>query len=631
MISSMRRLLALVLLAGCASEGDGLGIGEGDGGSSGKPGPDAGIADGGTVQKPDGGEELCPGTGLTYSGDLTISAPEDLALLGQVVEVGGDLRIALDEEIDVVVPRLEVVGGGISVSSSDITRLSMPCLARAGEIDLTYDRRLVELAFESLEQIEEDLSLRNLPVETLSGVFPVLAKLDTLSIESTSLIDIDALEALTDLRVLVLTDNEALERVDGFPPVEVEYLYVHDNPRLVTLEGLRPAAAAGEISIAGNARLARVDPVGTVETVDALLVGGNPALAALPPLSLTQATEVDLEDLPLESLAPLSQLEHLDALRLADLPLSTLDGLDGITTLGDLSLDGLHLLTSLSGLRLRRVSGDVLIHDCGALVGLGGWEDLVGVGGKLELNDLPSLTSLGALGSLASVDGTLALRNLPSLVTLDGLDGLVHTRSVRLEELPSLTTLSGLSGLVSVDYGLFISDANALADLTGLDALRSAATLEVDGAPSFVSFGPLPSLTDVGTVRISRGALQDLAGLDGVTNLERLEIREQGALVNLAGLESLGSVDYLEIELNPALVSTADLSALQAVRSLSIRSNAALMELGLDALSMVGDLSITDNPNLPECQAVALKDRLSATGALGSVTISGNDPTGTCP
>ena len=67
--------------------------------------------------------------------------------------------------------------------------------------------------------------------------------------------------------------------------------------------------------------------------------------------------------------------------------------------------------------------------------------------------------------------------------------------------------------------------------------------------------------------------------------------------------------------------------------NLSICDHRSLTKLGMSSLSSVGlDFRIQDNSILPTCEAEALRDQVQNAGGIGgTVTISGNDDTGTCP
>jgi hypothetical protein len=142
---------------------------------------------------------------------------------------------------------------------------------------------------------------------------------------------------------------------------------------------------------------------------------------------------------------------------------------------------------------------------------------------------------------------------------------------------------------------------------------------------------------------ISNPVLTDLDGLSNVTEVGgALNVEKNTVLTNIDGLSGITTIGtglhdeikYLQIFDNPVLENVDGLSNLTTVaEGLYIYSNPELTNLdGLENLvSLGGDESlIVDNPNLPNCQAEALRDRLQASGYSGTFLLSGNDMTATC-
>jgi hypothetical protein len=153
--------------------------------------------------------------------------------------------------------------------------------------------------------------------------------------------------------------------------------------------------------------------------------------------------------------------------------------------------------------------------------------------------------------------------------------------------------------------------------------------------------GPAPTfndITDLGPLSELRCAeqftvvcnelLADLEGLDNLTAVGGMLVVYNEALTTLLGLESLVWVeDELEID-SHALVDVDGLSGLIHVGGiLYIHDNDLLESLtGLSNLESVGDdgLRIRENPALPTCEAIALRDQLYAAGWDGPVCIQYN-------
>jgi hypothetical protein len=133
-------------------------------------------------------------------------------------------------------------------------------------------------------------------------------------------------------------------------------------------------------------------------------------------------------------------------------------------------------------------------------------------------------------------------------------------------------------------------------------------------------------------------SLERIDGLAGLTSVASLMIiNGNDALVSLDGLDAITEVGWiLQIHDNATLVDLAGLGSLQAVGgTLSIHGNATLGHLGLGSLVSLGesydpDLLVTQNQQLPTCEAEALRDQLQAAGWEGEWSIAGNDDEATC-
>jgi len=161
----------------------------------------------------------------------------------------------------------------------------------------------------------------------------------------------------------------------------------------------------------------------------------------------------------------------------------------------------------------------------------------------------------------------------------------------------------------------------------------------------FTNVDPLICLEYVGRLLNihANPLLTDLGGLQNVAEIGgALNVQDNAVLTNIDGLSGLTAIGtgthddikYLQIYNNPSLENVDGLISLTSVaEGLYIYSNPELPNLdGLENLvSLGGDESfILDNPNLPNCQAEALRDRLQASGYSGTFLLSGNDMTATC-
>jgi hypothetical protein len=191
--------------------------------------------------------------------------------------------------------------------------------------------------------------------------------------------------------------------------------------------------------------------------------------------------------------------------------------------------------------------------------------------------------------------------------------------------------------------------------VAALGCYEGCSYLEVVDTPNLHSLAPLKAFSPF-SIKLQRTGLESLDGLQGATdpgvfvlsdNADLLElsgfaatavntelvIDQAAQLHDLAGLATLESVGALEITDNPALTELAGLEQLRSAVTLQISGNAELVDVSaLSGLtSVTGDLSIENNPHLPTCAAEQLILAIGAENIDGTVTISGNDDTASCP
>jgi len=224
------------------------------------------------------------------------------------------------------------------------------------------------------------------------------------------------------------------------------------------------------------------------------------------------------------------------------------------------------------------------------------------------INDLEDLYALSEVGGLT-------MSGLPALVDVDGLSGL-HTihdlltigyQAPGVDQCTFNPVLANLDGLSSVAHiGGDIDICGALQDsLTSIDGLDAALEGEISGAIRLQQLqllqgvGPLTGVTRIGSLILNElPAFVDLTALSDVEGAANLLIRET-AVTDLAGLEALATIDS----------------------RLTITRNSQLTTLaGLDALVGTDELIISDNPLLPQAEAEAFAESVTA----NYVAICGN-------
>lgn len=314
-------------------------------------------------------------------------------------------------------------------------------------------------------------------------------------------------------------------------------------------------------------------------------------------------------------------------------------GRDSLRLSRNLVVEDNAALGSLSGLsKVFRVDGSVSVARNASLEG--GWASLIDsmpegpgfIGGRFTVSQNPKLEEFitdleGAGEGIYVMDNPLLYRfGVAKVEVLPG--SLVLQRNPKLAELPGLAQLRVVGGDLTLE------------DLD-VEVLHMEALSHVDGSFSFVGshkvWGFAINLDNL----LSIGGdlrLTDNAALE-VPDFLRLSIVGGGvyvarnpALKHLWGLDHLTKLTVLDVRDNPQLGSLLPLAKLSWVDDVSISHNAMLTSLQLSGLEWVpSSLSITDNTSLPTCLAQGLLGQLERAPASAYVTISGNAGSSSCP
>lgn len=166
----------------------------------------------------------------------------------------------------------------------------------------------------------------------------------------------------------------------------------------------------------------------------------------------------------------------------------------------------------------------------------------------LTAKDLAPLSSLRWLtASYVGIESAHQLKNL------DGLQNLTGLRSLRVVGAPQLESLDGLTLARSMDY----------LELSNVD-LRRVKPLEAQ------------SIQTVWLVATQLHDLTPFANLDGVTGIQ---ISSNQKLESLAGLEGLSFVESLNVSYNPSLLDVPDFDQAYGLQELRIIDNPKLARL----------------------------------------------------
>lgn len=255
----------------------------------------------------------------------------------------------------------------------------------------------------------------------------------------------------------------------------------------------------------------------------------------------------------------------------------------------------------LEGLEtLRVVTGDLVIQGTTELAGLTGLDNLQQLGGGIVLIENQKLESLAGLNQLAEIGGNLTVLNNPALTDISALKSATFgsSISITLADNDGLLSLDGLEGVTQA-YTYVIADLNALQDVSALGTLSRVdqMTITANVAMSELNFTNLTSLSSL--VLASCGPTRFTA-------------------------ERLLTIGTLTITTN-ANLETISLPVLETVQYLTIAQNDVLVDIGsFDALESGAGLTITANPQLPQCAVDSIAERI------GCGTCSDNNVEAVC-
>jgi hypothetical protein len=228
------------------------------------------------------------------------------------------------------------------------------------------------------------LKLRNLPWMTSLTQLGPLPPLVGLDIDSINLVDLTGMHpAAVESLDLTLTDLPTLESLQGVSPPNGDLtLTFEDTPLLSDLSGLEGAVSVGHIIAMDAPQITDFEPLSGLVALGYLHLVGMEGLTTVEHLS--------------GGIGP-----DTSEVRLVGLPaLTSVDGLEGLDVLQNLSLFELPLVTSLTPLAgVTRVRGDFELERLSSLTSLDGLQALRDVN-RLEINENPLLTDVSALSGL---------------------------------------------------------------------------------------------------------------------------------------------------------------------------------------------------------------------------------------
>jgi len=223
----------------------------------------------------------------------------------------------------------------------------------------------------------------------------------------------------------------------------------------------------------------------------------------------------------------------------------------------------------------------------------------LGFDGPVDLAPLSQLTRVCGLFSLSSTapllgdDGLVVEQSLVGLESLEVVDGLYLSH-------PGVRSLAPLGRLRRIQrpdvendvLGLFATNS-ALQDLSGLEQVTEIQNLRVDGHDQLRSLRGLTLPAEMQDIDVSGTQLADLSALRGLTRVSGNLRIDAGAIERLDALSNLRSAQGVSVA-GAALRDATGLAGLETADYLSIQYDSPLAEWPVfGALTKIGDLALS--------------------------------------
>jgi hypothetical protein len=432
-----------------------------------------------------------------FHGDFTLEMwtdPAQVALLAQAQVVTGSIDAGGADTLSL--PRLEIVGGNLSVAGHGTTSIQLGALAQVGGNLIVSDPALTgRIGFPALARVGGDLQISapgltdvTAPsLASIGGGFGVYA-CDVADLELPAL---TAVGGWVNLSQLPITDVPlpALETIGGS-------LFVRDDAQLASLAGLASLRTIGfSLYIESNGALIDVE----LPRLDAIGIG---TLEASSSLSSSVLRSVRLPALTFARDLSISYSPKLETFA-APVLFST----DRLSLVEDPALTSVDLRKLVNVWSSPNPSGDAL---------------------RVENTGLSELS----LPALFESGGAIQIRRNPAMTAVR-FGGLFKTESLHVVDNPQI-------GAVAAP-GLGIGPSSL-----------SIGEIEIDNTPVHeLSLGNVATISR--RVFLRGTQLADLNGLAGLTSAYQLRLVDNAQLASLAGLANLASAKIVAVTGSPAL------------------------------------------------------------------------------
>lgn len=412
------------------------------------------------------------------------------------------------------------------------------------------------------------------------------------------------LSGLTSLRFiegnLNILSNEDLNSLNGLNNLtKVSGLVINNNASLTDLQALSNLHIIDEIRISSNPNLISIDIFNEVESLHSLFIQSNLSLSMFNGfaqlkriddfLTIT-GTNISVCELIAfreriihdEGIGGTTTLTGNQDTFNGNLSINTetdIQALDGICMVNGQILISNSQLTSLAGLdSLKIITGNFRIENNALLLDLTGLENLIEVGGDLSITFNQSIESLTGLDRLRYIRGTHMISWNQALQSFTGIDNLTTIdKSFYVQSMPLIENFEGFNKLKNIGETFSISSLTGLTSFTGLESLEYIGErLQIISVGNIQNFHPLSNLHTIrrGLHFSNISGVTDLSGFENANmnfSNSNITIESLPDLQDLTGLDNVTDINQISLNHNPSLSSLSGLENLTRIRGGGLR------------------------------------------------------------
>ncbi len=186
------------------------------------------------------------------------------------------------------------------------------------------------------------------------------------------------------------------------------------------------------------------------------------------------------------------------------------------------------------------------------------------------------------------------ITDLDGLSSILAIYGSLEIRNTRIKNVDALSFISTLNGTLSIYNNDLLENLNGLDHITNLDSLTIAAN------PMITNYTGLDNLTDVDYLKIEDMQTADFSGFSNLERAAEFVVNDNTQLASLNGLSSLENVSILGLSSNQSLSKLTGMENLNAEETfISIKNCPTLSNLdGFQNYEQLNVLELEQNGNL---------------------------------